>query len=183
MKVLAAICVVVLLLQLGTVGLGVVTGGGEEPTDEEIENGDWDPQSEVPIAAGFERLLEPFRPRLDLPWRQHTFASGPPQSVEFRNGDEDRRVAKFELTRGTGVRIGYQCNIQRRGYECPQIACLCRPAGATVDPADFSDCPASWLEGGRCPADGDKAEIVVYSEEGQLQFLGLGDDGGTVRQR
>lgn len=179
MKVLFVICVVVLLLQFGALGLSFSTGGGDQPSEEEIEDGDWDPKEKVPVATRFDRLLDPFRPRLDLPWRQKSFPGGSTEEVAFGNGHEDRRVAEFELTGGAGVLIRYECSIFQRGYRCPQITCLC-PAGAPINPQDFSACEGF---GNTCPADGNIGAIVVYSETGDLQFSGLGLAGGAVRQR
>lgn len=176
MKVLIIICAVLLLLQFGVLGLGFATGGGEQPTEEQIEDGDWDPEGKVPVAAGFEQLLEPFRPRLELPWKQKSFPAGTMQQVTFGNGHEDRRVAKFELTGGDGVLIRYECSNIGKGYRCPQVACLCRP-GAAIDSQELAACDGS--PPGCLP----EGEIVVYSETGTLEFSGMGNAGGTVRQR
>ena len=74
MKVLIVICVVILLLQIGVLGLGVATGEGDQPSYTEIENGDWDPDEKVPTTSSFNRLLRPFRPRLKLPFIEKSFA-------------------------------------------------------------------------------------------------------------
>ncbi len=181
MKALTIICVVVLLLQFAVLGSSFFTGEGDGPTDTEITG--WNPKRDVPaVVIGFDRLLDPFRPRLTLPWKEKSFPSRSPEAVNFKDGHEDRRVAKFELTVGEGVSISYACGIRNvRGYKCPQIICLCRP-GPVIDWQDFPACE-EFRPNGMCPADGDIGEIVVYSETGMLEFSGLGNTGGTVRQR
>ena len=178
MKALTIICVVVLLLQFAVIGLSFVTGEGDGPTDVDFAESAW-----VPAAVEFDRLLDPFRPRLTLPWKEEkSFRSRSPEAVNFKNGHEDRRVAKFKLTRGEGVSISYACGIRNvLGYECPQIICLCSP-GPVSDWQDFPACE-EFRPNGMCPADGDIGEIVVYSKTGTLVFSGLGNAGGTVRQR
>lgn len=180
MKVLIVVCVVVLLLQFGVLGLSFGTGGGDEPTPEDIEDGRWDLKRSV---TRVENLLDPFRPRLELPWEEKSFTAGGTEEFAFGNGHDDRRVAKFELTAGTGVLIRYECDIRdTEGYTCPQVACLC-PAGAALDLRDFMACERFRPDGSRCRADGNVGEIVVYSKTGALEFSGLGAHGGTVRQR
>jgi hypothetical protein len=185
MKILIVICIVVLLLQFGALGLSFGTGDVDRPTEEQIEDEEWHPEEEFPTTARFERLLDPFRPRLVLQhWEQQqkSFAAGITEPVSFENGHEDRRVAKFELTSGTGILIRYECSRIGQGYRCPQVTCLC-PAGAAINLADFSDCGRSQPDANICPTDGGGGEIVVYSEKGTLLFSGLGAGGGTVRQR
>jgi hypothetical protein len=183
MKILIIICAVVLLLQIGALGLSFGTGSTEKPTRDEVENGDWDPEKKLPAAAArFESLLDKFRPRLDLPWEEQFFPSGDAEPVIFRNGgegDKGRRVAKFELVSGTGVSIGYSCSLAKPDYECPQTVCLCS-ANAPVDALARSACASLPPV---CPADGNLGEIVVYGETGTLEFSGLGAAGGKVRQR
>lgn len=182
MKLLIAICVVVLLLQLAAVGRSVSSSDGEPPSKEAVENGDWDPAAAIPVGATLERLLDPFRPRLALPWDDdtHAFPPGADEPVAFDRGS-DGRVAKFELIAGTGVRIRYDCESDRG--ECPQLVCLCA-ANEPLALEDFSMCGNGFrAAGGRCPADGHQGEIVVYDETGVLRFSGLGALGGTVRQR
>lgn len=181
MKVLIAVCVVVLLLQGAVLGLSF-SNSGDAPTKEDIENGDWVPGKHVPIAAVFEGLLDPFRERLELPWEEKKFPAGRTEAVTFKNGSKDWRVAKFKLTDGDGVRIRYDCDLEGEEYQCPQVACLC-PAGEFLNLQDFPGCGDLRTDGNRCPADGDIAEIVVYSTVGTLGFSGFGDDGGTVQQR
>lgn len=183
MKLLIAICVVVLLLQLATVGIHVSSGDREQPSADAIEDGDWDPAAAVPLGGTFEALLDPFRPRLELPWDDDTkaFPGGTNEVVVFKGGSDDQRVAKFELTAGTGILIRYDCS--RDGAQCPQIVCLC-PANEPLAAEDFSVCGDGLRpRDGKCPSDGNRAEIVVYGETGELRFAGLGDLGATVRQR
>lgn len=181
MKLLIIICVIVLLLQLAVIGLGLSTGDGEKPSTDEIEDGDWDPKKKHERTSGFESLLDPFRPRLELPWKQESFQTVSPVDVTFTNGHEDRRVAKFELTGGTGVMIRYDCRARSDADRCPQITCLC-PANKPIDAQAFSGCGRSGPKGNQCPADGNIGSIVVYSETGKLQFSGLSSTGGTVQQ-
>ena len=189
MKVLIVICVAVLLLQLAAVGVNLSSDERERPSEDEIESGAFSPGATV---EAFEKLLDPFRQRLGLsPWDEDekTFPAGADEAVQFSvqfsvpfsEGSEDQRVAKFELTAGTGVLIGYGCD--REGARCPQVVCLC-PADQPVVREDFQACgDALRLANGRCPADGDRGELVVYGKTGELRFAGLGAGGGTVRQR
>ncbi|HEX6994660.1 MAG TPA: hypothetical protein VF339_11005 [Gammaproteobacteria bacterium] len=182
MKLLIVICVVVLLLQLAAVGRNMSSSDGAPPSKEAVENGDWDPAVAVPVGAKLEALVDRFRPRLELPWEDdtHAFPAGANEPVTFEGG-ADQRVAKFELTAGTGVRIGYGCD--SGGEECEQDVCLCA-ANAPLELRHFLICGDGFRpEGGRCPADGNLGKIVVREETGVLWFTGLGELGGTVRQR
>lgn len=182
MKLLIAICVVVVLLQLGAVGLNMSSSGGEQPSKEAVEDGDWDPAAAFPVGATLERLFDPFRQRLDLRWDDdtHAFPAGADEDFTFRDASEGL-VAKFELTAGTGVRIRYGCDSD--GDDCEQAVCLC-PANAPLDLQHFSMCGDGFRPaGGRCPADGNLGKIVIGGETGKLWFTGLGPLGGTVRQR
>lgn len=179
MKVLIVVCTIVLLLQLATVGVNLSSGSGDPPSD--VEDGDWQAAEAFPLAAAFERLLDPLRKRLVLPWDEQTFPGGAGEPVEFSEGSDDQRVAKFELTAGTGVLIRYECS--REGARCPQVVCLC-PAGESIVLQDFISCGDAFRpRDGKCPSDGDQGELVVYGKTGEIYFAGLGSSGGTVRQR
>jgi hypothetical protein len=182
MKVLIVVCAIVLLLQIGALGLSFGTGDVDHPERGQIEDGEWHPENEFPLAAKAEAFLDRFRPRLELPWEQQSFASGTASRVSFTHGGkgtEGRRVAKFELVSGTGASIAYACSIDKPGFECPQRVCLCQP-GKPTDALARAACTSLPAV---CPADGNLGEIVVYGETGSLEFLGLGAAGGTVRQR
>lgn len=173
MKLVIVIVVIVLLLQAATLGLGLSGGGMDEPSEEEIEDGDWDPEKKVPAATVLDGLLDPFRPRLDLPWEKGTFGAEM-QRVNFGNGSADGRVAKFELVAGTGVRIHYGCAGAVPPRDCGQTVCLCGPGLTSLE--SIADC----AEQRKCTAEG---EIVVYTASGTLEFTGIGDQGGTVTQQ
>jgi hypothetical protein len=174
MKLVIVIVVIVILLQAATLGMGLSGGGMDKPGRDEIEDGDWDPKEKVPEAGFLDGLLEPFRPRLELPWKDKAFG-GEAEQVVFDNGHADGRVAKFELVSGTGVRIHYGCVGMAPGLDdCTQTVCLCG-AGFT-DLQSVSDCTKQK----KCMATG---EIVVYSESGTLEFTGVGEQGGTVTQQ
>jgi hypothetical protein len=182
MKVLIVICAVVLLLQIGALGLSVGTGDVDHPQRDEIEDGKWHADDEFPLAAKAEALLDRFRPRVHLPWEEQVFPSGTPSPVPFTHGakgTDGRRVAKFELVSGTGASIAYACSIDKPGFKCPQRICLCQP-DKLVDVKARTACPSLPAV---CPADGHLGEIVLYGETGTLEFLGLGAAGGKVRQR
>ncbi|HEX7079408.1 MAG TPA: hypothetical protein VF329_00135 [Gammaproteobacteria bacterium] len=182
MKVLVVVCAVVLLLQIGALGLSFGTGDVDHPERDQIEDGEWHAENEFPLAAKAEAFLDRFRPRLKLPWDEQFFASDAASPVAFTHGGEGtegRRVAKFELVAGTGASIAYACSIDKPGFECPQRICLCQP-DKPVDALARAACPSLPAV---CPADGHLGEIVVYGETGTLELQGLGAAGGTVRQR
>jgi hypothetical protein len=181
MKVLIVVCALVLLLQIGALGLSFGTGDIDPRTKDRIKSGEQPPDKEFPLAARFENFLDRFRPRLDLSWETQSFPSGSTQTIAFRNGgkgSDGQRVAKFELASGTGARIGYACRIDKPGYNCPQSICLCQPG----EPLDALTRAACMSLPPVCPADGNVGKIVVYGETGTLEFSGLGAAGGTVRQ-
>lgn len=171
MKLVIVIVVIVILLQAATLGIGLSGGGMGKPTTDEIKDG-WDPKEKVPEASFLGNVLDPFRPRLDLPWENGTFGAET-QQVAFGNGHADGRVAKFELAAGTGVRIHYGCVRAVPPRECTQTVCLCRPG--FLNPQAMAGCDEQ-----ECAATG---EIVVYSVSGTLEFTGIGDEGGTVTQQ
>jgi len=183
MKLLIIICVAVLLLQAGTLALGISIGDGDAPSDEEIEDGSWNPKEQVPKMAWVANLLDSFQPQLDLGWEQKGFAAGRTEPVKFEHDEDDRLVAKFKLINGTGVMIQYDCAFHgRKGYECPQTACVC-PVSAVTDEPRAVECQELELNGIMCPTKGEMGVIVVYTKTGTLRFSGLGSGGGTVEQR
>jgi hypothetical protein len=174
MKLVIVIVVIVILLYAATLGMGLSGGDMDTPSEEEIEDGDWDPKKKVPEVGFLDGLLDPFRPRLELPWKEKAFGSEAEQ-VAFDNGHADGRVAKFELLSGTGLRIHYSCLGAAPGLDdCTQTVCLCG-AGVT-DLQSVAGCD----EQRQCTATG---EIVVYTASGTLEFSGIGEQGGTVTQR
>lgn len=89
MKVLVVVCVVVLLLQFGVLGLSFGTGDGGEPTPEDIEDNRWDLK---PLVTRVEGLLDPFRPRLELPWEEKLLPAGGTEEFAFGNGQDRKSV-------------------------------------------------------------------------------------------
>jgi hypothetical protein len=160
-KTLIVICVIVLLLQVAALGVSFSGGGGDEPTEEKVENG-WEPDANSRTAR-FEGLLDPFRPRIELPWEEQSFLAEP-VNVEFKKGAK-QRIAKFELAGGGGVMVEYACGVSAAPGCRNQTICLC-PAGSAV-----------------CDDDGHIGAVTVYAETGTLRFTGLTPAGGTVRQR
>lgn len=179
MKALIVICALVLLIQLGTLGVSVVRGDGKpQPDRSEIESGREPKAADYPIATRFNALLDPFRPRIELPWESKMFPGGVAETVEYTKGAKDKRIAKFELTAGGGVAIAYSCGVLAPTDCREQEICLCA-AGTPV--LDF---PCPHVAGnGVCDADGNVDAITVYGETGMLEFSGLTPAGGTVRQR
>jgi hypothetical protein len=181
MKALIVICVIVLVLQVATLGVSLSGGSGSNPpTSDQIKSGQEPKASEFPITARFEGLLDPLRPRIKLPWAEKSFHASV-ESVQFEGG-ADQRLAKFELTGGSGARIAYDCTAL--GKDCPkdqqtQTVCLCPPKAAL--PPDFvALCkPRDAV----CAENGNVGAITVYAKTGTLQFSGIGPAGGTVRQR
>jgi hypothetical protein len=177
-KTLIVICVIVLLLQVAALGVSFSGGGGDEPTEEKVENG-WEPDANSRTAR-FEGLLDPFRPRIELPWEEQSFLAEP-VNVEFKKGAK-QRIAKFELAGGGGVMVEYACGVSAAPGCRNQTICLC-PAGSAVLAQNFSACGSAAPRRAVCDDDGHIGAVTVYAETGTLRFTGLTPAGGTVRQR
>lgn len=183
MKILLIICAVILALQIAVLGYSFSDGDKNPPSEEEIEDGDWDPGEEYPMTAWADDLFGAFRERIELSKRaSQPFAGGETVSLQYKHESEKERViAEFKLTSGEGVMIRYTCGVFKKGYTCPeQVACLCSP-GATIDPDHFAACGDARPQEAACPEEGDIGEVIVYSKIGELEFTGLGNAGGTVK--
>ena len=185
MKLLIFIVVIVLLLQFGTVAIGLSTEGDgkDEPTEEQIEEGDWNPKKKFPKTASIGNGFDWMRPKVKLHWESGTFDQADENVVvPYSRGHKKERMIRFVLTGGDGVRIRYDCSIDRDGFECPQTLCLCQQ-GKPIADTDYANCnnidpPVPAL----CPKDNDRGEIFVFGKKGQIHVSGLGPGGGTIRQ-
>ena len=169
MKTLLIICAVVLLLLAFTIWKER-SSDKSQPTIEDVKSGEWEPPE---LARKAEAKLDRYRPRITLPWEERRVGFGALESVNFENGDEDGRAAKFRLIDGSAVRIVYQNPKDGK----LQTLCLCTDGGlAGVMPEP--DCGKDFSPS-VCPIK--EGLVVIYQEEGTFQLQGLGLAGGTIQ--
>ena len=179
MKALIVICVIVVLLQVASFGVSFTGNGADQANAQSVEDGSLKPNAEnFPLAAGFQRFLDPYRPRITLPWDELSVPFGGTQAIVFSDGAK-RQMTKFELTGGSGMMISYDCGDRDRCS--PQFICLC-PPGAPVSAMDFLVCGKAKPRDGVCADQGNIGLITVYGDTGTIHFDGLGQAGGIVRQ-
>lgn len=184
MKLLLIICAIILVLQFAVLGYSF-TDGGDAPTDEEIEDGDWDAGEEFPMTKWANGVLAPFRPRAKIlnDGLDQALAGDEERIVEYRHDiDKKRVIIELSLASGDGALVKYRCGVlNRKGFTCPeQVICLC-PEGRAINLNDFDGCGKARPDGPICEEEGNTGEIIVYSKRGEFLVRGLGDEGAALR--
>ncbi len=172
MKPLLIILILVAVLQAATLGYGLVSDGdADRPSDEAVENGEWEPSY---AAIDFlDSVAAPFRSSPTVSTTRLTLQEDQSRTISYSDG-EDGQAINFEAKSGYGVHVRYNCSARDDRDTCPQTMCLCA-LNARIDPGDFSRCGKVRPQAVSCPLKRTKGRIIIYNASGDIRIEALGD--------